>query len=505
MTFRFVPHSLKYRLLLAFLVGMVLIEAGASYFGYRLMARHTWEEFDRMLADKVRFYQATFYFDDKGHLLSRMGEADWDRLMDESDPDYFHIRFATSRKVSLLLKGDAPRTPDLLMHSRTLRGKDLPRVGEEVMGYTDTLLPQGKMGRAAGALVTTKHFLTPEALKHFQTTGKATGFDPAQIHIVVARSTDSAERSLAEVRWRLFAASLAGTLALLGAGYYIIGRNLRHHSALRQQMDHLELMDPQQRFKLPRAPLELEKVVVRLNALMDRVTVAIENERQFTSNAAHELRTPLAGMRSAIDLALTRTRSAEEYEDTLYRLRDMQWKLQQLTENLLLLTRLDTGQNEIYLEESTLRQFLRTAWKPFFDKACDKEMVVAWKLSEASARLLLPTKLLEIVLRNLFQNAVEYAPAHGRIEITAAVTDGQCTLQITNPNPGLQPSQMERLFQRFWRSDQSGDPNLTSVGIGLSLCQRILTVLGGSITASLTDEQQIALRCVFPVRVLADP
>jgi two-component system heavy metal sensor histidine kinase CusS len=315
----------------------------------------------------------------------------------------------------------------------------------------------------------------------------------------VARSGDSVEQTLREVRWRLLAASAAGTLALLGSAYLIIRRNFRTAGDLTRQIDAMSLTDTQDRFALPGAPLELEKVVGRLNALMDRVTIAIENERQFTSNAAHELRTPLAGMRSAIDLALTRTRTVEEYEDTLFKLKEMQWKLQQLTENLLLLARLDSGQREFGQEESSLRQFLRTVWKPFFDLAGDKELNIAWKVEDTSTPLLLPTKLLEIVLRNLFQNAVEYSPAGGRIEISGQVAAGICTIQVTNPNPGLEPEQLDQLFQRFWRADQSGNPNSSSVGIGLSLCKRIMDVLGGTIAAELTAENQVAMRCRFPL------
>ncbi len=485
MSFHLAPRSLKYRLLLAFLVGMVVIEAGASYLAYRLLERHAWEEFDRMLAEKLRFYKSTFLFDARGRMAWRMGEADWDRVMDLKDPDYWQLRFP------------APDGRNIYRF-KTLKAKDLPAIGVEGEGiaFTDFILPNGKRGRAAGELEVVKQFLNTTPFGEIDFAGE---FKLQPVQLVVARSGDSVEQTLREVRWRLLAASVAGTLALLGSAYIIIRRNFRTAGDLTRQIDAMGLTDTQNRFALPGAPLELEKVVCRLNALMDRVTIAIENERQFTSNAAHELRTPLAGMRSAIDLALTRTRTVAEYEDTLFKLKDMQWKLQQLTENLLLLARLDSGQREFGQEECTLRQFLRTVWKPFFDLASDKELNVAWKVADTGTPLLLPTKLLEIVLRNLFQNAVEYSSVGGRIEISGHTDDGVCFLQVTNPNPGLEPEQLDQLFQRFWRADQSGNPNSSSVGIGLSLCKRIMDVLGGSIAAELTAENQVALRCRFPV------
>jgi two-component system heavy metal sensor histidine kinase CusS len=485
MSIRLAPRSLKYRLLLAFLVGMVTIGAGANYLAYRLMERHAWEQFDRMLAEKVHFYTSTWVFNKRGYPAFRMGRADWDRVLDLKDPDYWQVRYPAPDGRSIY-------------RFKTLKAKDLPAIGTEGTGisYQDLTLPNGKFGRAAGSIEVVKQFLeqTPEGEVDFR--GE---FQLQPIQIVVARSGDSVEATLREVRWRLMAAAVAGTLALLGSAYLIIRRNFRTAGDLTRQIDAMGLTDTQNRFALPGAPLELEKVVGRLNALMDRVTIAIENERQFTSNAAHELRTPLAGMRSAIDLALTRTRTVAEYEDTLFKLKDMQWKLQQLTENLLLLARLDSGQREFDQEESTLRQFLRTVWKPFFDPACDKELNIAWKVEDTGTPLLLPTKLLEIVLRNIFQNAVEYSPSGGRIEISGHVADGICSVQVTNPNPGLEAQQLEQLFQRFWRADQSGNPNSSSVGIGLSLCKRIMDVLEGTISAGLTEENQVALRFSFPV------
>lgn len=482
MLLRLVPRSLKYRLLLAFLVGMIVIEAGASYLAYRLMERHTWEEFDRMLEDKVRFYRSTLFFDHKGIASWRMGEADWDRVSSVRDPDYFEIRLPPpdSRNIG---------------RSKTLQGQDahLPDVGmnSESIVYADVQLPEGRQGRAAGTLELVRHYLTPD--RHGETKME-------RIHIVVARSSISVEAALRDVRWRLLLAALLGTLALLGAAFFIIRRNVRSAGVLATQIEIMPLDEPGRRFELPGAPSELAKVVGRLNALMDRVTVAIENERQFTANAAHELRTPLAGMRSTIEAALTRTRTPEEYEGTLLQLKDMQGKLQRMTENLLLLARLDAGQSEFGEETLLLKSLLRRAWKPYFDPALNRGLNVRWQVEESETPQRLPVTLLDIVLRNLFQNVVDYSPTGGRIEITGQLADGTCTLRVTNPNPGLQPSEVARMFQRFWRADQSGDPNLASTGIGLALCQRILQALHGSIAAEITSDQQIAITCHFPLR-----
>ena len=493
MSFRLVPRSLKYRLLLAFLLGMIVIEVAASYLAYRLMERHTWNEFDRVLEEKVQFYRGTLFYNHEGKGLSRMGEADWERIFKVPDPDYFEIRFPApdartiSRSKTLVPKssekGEILHLPAVGMESESL-------VFENVTLPRELMLTQGGRGRAAGGLGTVKHYLTRNL------NGESR---PEPIHIVVARSTISVERALGEVRWRLIVAAFLGTLGLLGTAFFIIRRNVRSASELSSQIEIMPLDEPGRRFELPGAPSELAKVVGRLNALMDRVAVAIENERQFTSNAAHELRTPLAGMRSTIEAALSRTRTVEEYETTLLKLKDMQWKLQRLTENLLLLARLDAGQSEFGSEEILLKQLMRRAWKPYFDAALDKNLNISWQVEEPETAQLLPSTLLDIVARNLFQNAVDYSPEGGRIEIHGRIAEGTCIMRVANTNPGLQPEEVARMFQRFWRADQSGDPNLASTGIGLALCQRILGALKGSITAEIVGDQLICIHCHFPL------
>ena len=142
---------------------------------------------------------------------------------------------------------------------------------------------------------------------------------------------------------------------------------------------------------------------------------------------------------------------------------------------------------------------MRRAWKPHFDAALDKNLNISWQVEEPESAQLLPATLLDIVARNLFQNAVDYSPEGGRIEIHGCIAEGTCSVRVANTNPGLQPEEVARMFQRFWRADQSGDPNLASTGIGLALCQRILGALKGSITAEITGDQLICIQCHFPL------
>ncbi|MBP7950323.1 MAG: HAMP domain-containing histidine kinase [Verrucomicrobiales bacterium] len=474
---RLLPRSFKYRLLLAFFLGLFAVGAASGYLSYRLIARYTWTGFDSLLVDKLEFYKSTLFFNEKGRPGWHMGEADWDRVMDAKDPDYFVFRYPDGRFI-----GKSP----------TLGDAGLPRLGihGEAPEFYDIKLPNGRPGRAVGAL---------RSVQFYPHSPQRTDARPVPVHLVVARSTSSAEQTLHRLVVLLWQAGAVAMTALLGTAFLIIRRSVRPVGQLELQIESMPLADPRQRFRLKGASAEMEKVVGRLNALMDRVGAAIEHERQFTSNAAHELRTPLAGMRSAIELALNRPRKPEEYEETLLQLQEIQAKLQRLTDNLLLLARLESGQREFPREEADLGKFVRKAWKPFFDPAAEKELRLLWQIAPQPAPVVLPVTLLEIVLRNLYQNAVDYTPRGGEIEISGRVTDGQCELRVSNANPGVRLEQLPNLFQPFWRADQSGDPNQVRTGIGLALCRRILTTLDGQIAAEMDAAGRFSIALHFPL------
>lgn len=482
---RLSPRSLKYRLLLAFLLGLVGIEAAASYFGYRLIERHSWEEFDRYLLDKLRFYRTTVSFP-KGRLSWRMGEADWDRVSNPEDPDYFQFRFADGRSLPKPEGGTGWSG-----RSGSLSSQDLPMLGKGGEGpeFASVTLPGELEGRAVG--------------QEFAYQWVPAGGDPAQpqtvkIHVAAARSSKATRQTLRQIRVLMWEAGAAATLGVLATAFLIIRRNVRPVGELETQIATMPLDDPGRRFSLPDAPSEIDTVVGRLNALMDRVAAALEHERQFTSQAAHELRTPLAGMRSQIELALQRQRTPEQYEETLLRLQEIQQKLQNLTDNLLLLARLESGQKEFGQSEELLGKLLRRSWKPYFDAAADRELKVTWKVKDPPLPLLLPAPLLEIVLRNVYENAVAYTPVGGTIEITGQAADGRCCFSVWNSDPGVNAEQLSQLFRPFWRGDQSADPNLKRAGIGLALCRRILTTLHGEITARL-ESGRVAVEWWVPL------
>lgn len=472
------PKSLQGRLLLGIFACLTATLAVGGVVVYRVINAHLREEFDLGLRDKVNFYS--------GPMVVQNGMAGWKykntefaRVGDPANPEYvefwywprdkffFRVPWLNGQDLPLVpLTGDKPVFSDI-----TLFGKPHIRMVTEVV-YP----PQAKSADP-----------------------------PIGMRISVAKEANSLLTALTEVRWFLIKTGLLTTAALMFCARWIVRRAARHVHALSHQIESMPLVDSDERFALPGAPSELQPVVRRLNALMDRVGAAIDHERMFTSNAAHELRNPLAAIRSSVELALSRSRKPEEYEETLESVLESQNGMQRVVDHLLLLARLESGHriHEFSLEAISLSKMLRNAWRPSFDRASDRGLKVSWQVEEPGHDLLLPTALIGIVLRNLFDNASSYTPEGGQIRISAALSADTATIAVANTNPGLKQADLDNSFSPFWRSDPNASGHRGNAGIGLALVRRIMDTVQGRAEARIEGDF-LEYRIIFPAAAVPD-
>jgi signal transduction histidine kinase len=170
--------------------------------------------------------------------------------------------------------------------------------------------------------------------------------------------------------------------------------------------------------------------------------------------------------------------------------------MQRVVDHLLLLARLESGHQmtEFSQEATALPKLLRKAWRSVFDRATERRLKVTWQVTGPPTDLLLPVALIEIVLRNLFDNAVSYSPEGGQILITAGLSGaGQqnVTITVANTNPGLTPEHLESTFAPFWRGDPNASGHRGNAGIGLALVRRIMETMHGTASASLENDMVV--------------
>jgi len=215
------------------------------------------------------------------------------------------------------------------------------------------------------------------------------------------------------------------------------------------------------------APSEMQPLLESLNGLFERIAALMESERRFTADAAHELRTPIAAIRTQAQVALAET-------DDVLRRHALQGTLQgcdratRLVEQLLTLSRLESGADAQALSvdlSALARHVLADVALQAIDKQQTLELDAPTPCAVAGSEA-----LLAVLLRNLLDNAVRYSPEGARIEVAVRPVDGQVQLTVDDSGPGLDDADRLRLGERFFRvlgSGQSGS------GLGWSIVRRI--------------------------------
>ncbi len=474
------PRSLQNRLLLSFLVSTTAILACGGFVIYRVIASQLESGNDQLLRDRLAFYETTAKLqEERGIVL-----ATWRWIPAEI------MQTGSAYVVQMWYAEDGKA---IYHHLPALDFKPLPRPaangGEAV--FLDQTLPDGRPAR----LVT----------REFVPARKDPKLPPVKLQIMVAHDLGALHKTLSDVRWFLIKIGFAVMGVILIASRLIIRRGVKPVNSLVRQIEGIPLSHDGDRFSLPGAPSELQPVVGRLNAMMDRVGAAIEHERQFASNAAHELRNPLAAIRSTIEVALSRTRKAEEYEETLDGIWQSQQGMQRIVNHLLLLARLESGhrQTEFIAEHAVLGKILKKAWLGCLEQAEEKKLRVSWQVEKPDTEVMIALSLANIIVTNMLENAVNYTPAGGEIHIQGAVSGADFRLSVENTNPGLREDQLEDTFAPFWRADPNASGHRGNAGIGLALCRRVATTLGGKIEASLPPGGLVRYSAQIPVVVRA--
>ncbi len=288
----------------------------------------------------------------------------------------------------------------------------------------------------------------------------------------------------AEIRW------LSAVLPLISLGLWTLAAAIGRHFA-RRALAPLVLMAESARampFDGGRLPGpgtrdELEDFACSFNGLLDRLHVALERQRQFTGQASHQLRTPLAALIAAIDVARRRPRTVEEHERVLGRLHDDAVRLWRIVEALLFLARADAEADLPDLERLDL-----AAWAA--------EFVRDWSGHERAADLhfegrggdppwaLVHRPLLGQMLDNLLENACKYSDPGTPIVVGAWSEGGRVEISVEDRGQGIPAGDVSRVFEPFYRTESARRLGRAGVGLGLAVARRIADAHRGTLTAA---------------------
>jgi signal transduction histidine kinase len=306
--------------------------------------------------------------------------------------------------------------------------------------------------------------------------------------------------TLSRVLW----VSLAGIpfiFVVAGAGgYWLSGRAMRPVLRITQTARSIGERNLAERIAIPPAHDELRELTETLNNMLQRLETAFERVTQFTADASHELRTPVAIIRTTAEFILEKERTVPEYQQLVGQILVESEDTTEMIEGLLTLARTDTQPSFGIFSETDLWMLAAEAVqsiKPLADSMRQElEMLPAETLTTVVARRSDLKKLILILL----DNAIKYTPAGGRIEVRIGQFGEQSFLEVKDTGIGIAEEDIPHVFERFYRADKGRSRENAGLGLGLSIAHAIAEDHAAHFAVRSQTDAGSCFRILFPSR-----
>lgn len=299
--------------------------------------------------------------------------------------------------------------------------------------------------------------------------------------MVVAIATDTAHHQafIADFRRRLLMVGGIGLLLVMGLGWMAVQRGLRPVAKMAGVAQGISAHRLQERLEVEGVPLELRPLAQAFNDMLDRLADSLRRLSDFSSDLAHELRTPINTLMTQTQVSLSRPRSTEEYREILYSSLEEYERLARMTSDMLFLAKADHGLVVPRQETIALRPEVEALFEFYEALAAEKGIRLVCQ-GEAEARG--DPLMMRRALGNLLSNAIRHSEAGGEVRVDLAMASGNVTIQVANSGPGISPEHRSRVFDRFYRGDAARQGGSESSGLGLAITRSIVQAHQGGIT-----------------------
>jgi two-component system OmpR family sensor kinase len=246
---------------------------------------------------------------------------------------------------------------------------------------------------------------------------------------------------------------------------------------------------------------ELAPLTQAMTAMLDGLHRAFTQQREFLANAAHELKTPVAILKSTLQSLLQRPRAAEEYRAGLEQALDDMARLEQLMHSMLRLARAEqwaAGSTRRDLEAVEVAATCESALERLASVARERGVTIHF-VSNGPMPMRADADDLELVWSNLLQNAIRFSPAGGNVQLRVRANGQRGYIEVEDEGPGIPQSELAHLFERFHRSDSSRARNTGGYGLGLAISKALIEAYGGTITPASRPGQGMRMVVEVPL------
>ncbi|PPK62684.1 signal transduction histidine kinase [Malaciobacter marinus] len=291
----------------------------------------------------------------------------------------------------------------------------------------------------------------------------------------------------------LFIVPIILVLSIIG-GYFLIYKSFLPIEKLLQNLKSINASDLSKRLESKNKNDEIDLLSQEINNLLQRLEISFNQISQFSSDASHELKTPLTIIRGEIEIALRKDRSLNEYKNTLSNCLDEILTIQQTINDLLFLAKnehevLERKEEDIYLDEVSLE-----AYKEMQSFAKLKNINLLCQIKEP-IQIKGHHKLLKIAIKNILKNAITFSYENTAVTISNYKDRNNNIICIEDKGIGISKQDQEKIFDKFYRTDKSRNKESGGTGLGMSIVEKIVKIHKGEI--KLQSEENIGTKVYF--------
>ncbi len=317
-----------------------------------------------------------------------------------------------------------------------------------------------------------------------------------QAYLIIGIPTRSTMRVLQDLRNILLWSLPAIILLLFILARALAGSSIRPVGEVIATAESMTQANLHQRIPLPEKHDELYRLSVTINALLSRLEDAFAREKHFTSDAAHELKTPIAVVKGTLDVLVRKPRPVAQYEEKIHYCLDELNRMARLIDQLFMLARYEQKSVKPQIVPIEFSTVLEPVISRLEHLAGDKQLSFVRQNIEQSMVSADPA-MLEMILENILSNAIKFSPAGSSIDIEVTRSPGQVICTITDHGIGIPEEHVQYVFDRFYRVDESRSSGTGGFGLGLSIVRRLADLQNIAVSLSSREHAGTAFRLVF--------
>ena len=311
--------------------------------------------------------------------------------------------------------------------------------------------------------------------------------------IIVGIDTSEHLHFLNDFRRQLLYIGIIGTICLMLLGWFAAWRGLRPVQKMAKVTEGISAQHLSERLEVNNTPTELKSLAIAFNDMLDRLETAVGKLSDFSSDLAHEIRTPINNLMTQTQVCLSRSRDITTYQEVLFSNLEEFEHLARMVSDMLFLAKAEHGLHRANLQQINLVKEV-TILFDFYDAIAAEKGMSLEQTGQGSVEG--DPSMLRRALSNLLSNAIKYGKSNSVIKVKCQKNNGITELTIENESSPLSQEQLSRLFDRFYRTDVSRQRVEEGTGLGLAITKSILDVHGATIQANY-ENRHIIFKVIF--------